>query len=137
MVTIRSRDGIARRQRVEECGLARTGAARDQDVPARTDHPLEERRGVRAEPEGVEGDRPGAEAPDGDARAVDRERRDHRVEARAVGETGVDHRRGTVEPQPERRHDPLDESHDRGGVEVEGNGLELPVPLHVGRDRGR
>ncbi len=73
-----------------------------------------------------------AEATDGDARAVDRERRDHRVQAGAVGEAGVDHRRGAVEPQPERCHDPFDEVDDARGVEVEHDRFEPAGAFHVG-----
>ena len=65
-----------------------------------------------------------AEPADGDARAVDGQRRDDRMEARAVGEAGVDHRRCAVEPQPERRDDALDEAQDPARVEREGHWLE-------------
>ena len=50
----------------------------------------------------------GAEAADRERRAVDRQRRDHDVDARAVGEAGVDHRAELVDPPAERREDPLD-----------------------------
>ena len=76
-----------------------------------------------------------AEAPDGDARAVDRERRDDRVQTRTVGEAGVDHRRRTVEPQTERCDDALDEVHDRVGVEAEHDGFADGRPLDVGAAR--
>ena len=73
-----------------------------------------------------------AEAADGDARAVDRERRDHRVQAGAVGQAGVDHRRGAVEPQPERCHDPFDDVDDARGVEVEHHRFEPAGAFDVG-----
>ncbi len=41
--------------------------------------------------------------------AVDRQRRDDRVDAAAVGQAGVDHRRGFVDPPADRRDDLLDD----------------------------
>ena len=49
-----------------------------------------------------------AEAADREDRPVDRQRRDHDVDPRAVGEPGVDHRAQLVDPSPERSEDPLD-----------------------------
>ena len=49
-----------------------------------------------------------AEAPDGQAGAVDRERRHHHVDARAVRQARVAHRRGLVDAAPERSQHPLD-----------------------------
>ena len=46
------------------------------------------------------------------ARAVQRNRRDDRIDPAAIGHARVDHRRGLIEPSPQRRqnalHDPLD-----------------------------
>ena len=51
---------------------------------------------------------PRAEAADRDRRPVDRQRRDHDVDPRAVGEAGVDHRAELVDAPAERREDALD-----------------------------
>ena len=56
-------------------------------------------------------------------------------ETRTVGETGIDHRRRTVEPQAERCDHPLDQVHDRVGVELEDDGLQTTRPLDVGAPR--
>ena len=59
------------------------------------------------------------------------------MEARAVGETGVDERRRPIEPQAERPDDAGDEAADRVGVEIEVHGLDAPVALDVGTARAR
>ena len=41
--------------------------------------------------------------------AVEGQRRDDRVEPRAVGQAGVDHRRGLVDPPADPRDDPVDD----------------------------
>ena len=66
-----------------------------------------------------EGERGRAESPDRQARTVDGERRQHRVQAGTGGEPGVDQRGRAVEAETQRRDDALRESHDRGGVEIE------------------
>jgi hypothetical protein len=82
------------RQRVERRGLARTRTARDDDVEPGGDGGLE--IGGHLLGEGAEADEVVdrqlllLELPDRDERAVHRDRRHHRVEARAVGEAGVD-----------------------------------------------
>ena len=64
--------------------------------------------------EGARGDqlvgvgRGGREPADRERGPVDRERRDHHVDARAVGEPGVGHRAELVDPPAERRQDALD-----------------------------
>ena len=50
-----------------------------------------------------------AEHPDRDHGAVERQRRDDGVEPRAVGQPGVDHRRGLVDPAADPRDDPIDD----------------------------
>ncbi len=123
------------RQRVEQGGLARARRPGHEDVPSRADGPAQERRRRAVHPEVVERDRSCAEAPDGDARTVDRQWRDDRVQARTVGKAGVDHRRRTVEPQAQRCDDPLDQVHDRVGVEFEDDGLQTARALDVGAPR--
>ena len=88
MVTTRSACGIDARQRVQQRGLPRARRPRHEDVPSRADRPREERRCLATEAELAELDGPGAEPADGHARTVDRERRDHRVQTRAVGRAG-------------------------------------------------
>ena len=61
------------------------------------------RAALAVEAELLERDRTRREAPDRDDGPVGRERRKHRVKPRAVGQAGVDDRRGAVEAQPERR----------------------------------
>ena len=112
MVTTRSACGIDCDSALSSVVLPALVAPGDEEVPSRRDRPPQERPRRTVDAELVERDRTRAEATDGDARAVDRERRDHRVQAGAVGEAGVDHRRRAVEAQPERRDDPLDEVDD-------------------------
>ena len=50
-----------------------------------------------------------AEHPDGDHGAVECQRRDDGVEPRAVGQPGVDHRRGLVDAAADPRDDPVDD----------------------------
>ena len=67
--------------------------------------------GGRACPSATSSSGPGRaarEAADRERRPVDRQRRDHDVDPRAVGEPGVDHRAELVDPAAERRQDPLD-----------------------------
>ena len=94
IVTMRSA-GIDRpRERVRARGLARARRARHHDVPTRAHHRFEERdrggvrdRSRRARPTRTR------EPADREARTVGRERREHRVQPRAVGQARVDHRR--------------------------------------------
>jgi hypothetical protein len=58
----------------------------------------------------VNGD--GRELPDRDHRPDERQRRDDRVDAGAVGQAGVDHRRGLVDAATDRGDDPVDDPHD-------------------------
>ena len=81
-------------------------------------HRLERTGGRVVEPEVGERDRPDREPPDREAGPVGRERREHRVQPRAVGEPRVDHRRRAIEPEPERRDDPLGDADDGVGVEL-------------------
>ena len=57
----------------------------------------------------VHADRHARELADREQRAVERQRRDDRVDAAAVGEAGVDHRRGFVDPAADRGDDLLDD----------------------------
>ena len=101
--------GHEARERVEQRRLARAGSARDEDVDLAADAGREERAGggrERAERREVgQRVRVARELPDRQRRAAQRERRDDRVDAAAVGEARVDHRRGLVDAacRPGRR----------------------------------
>ncbi len=103
------------RQHVEERRLAGAGAAGDDDVLALLDADLEKRRhrcrqrAVADQVVGVE--LASCELADGQRRALERERRDDRVDARAVFQPRVDHRRRLVDAAAERRDDALDDAH--------------------------
>ena len=90
------------RHGVEERGLARAGAAGDQDVEPRAPGDLQHGRHVGGDValprHHVEGDLLLGELADRDGRAVDGERRDDDVDAGAVLEAGVDQRRRLVDP---------------------------------------
>ena len=114
-----------RREVVQQRRLARARAADDQDVQAGLHAGLEEvhhlrRAGLEADVV-VPGDRIAAEPPDGHARPVDRQRRNDRVDAGAVGESGVDHRADLVAAAADRADDLVDDVHQVGVV------LELDV----------
>ena len=85
----------------------------------------------RADAERRERDLPAGEPPDRDARPVDGERWEGRVEARTVGEAGVDDGRGPIETKAQAADDALDEAADRIGVEIECDRLDAPVPFDV------
>ena len=112
IVTMRSSHRDERREHVEGRGLAGAGAPGDDDVEAAAHAGVEEvpgGAGERAEPDqvvrgvGVRG-----ELADGQDRAVDRERRDHGVDARAVGQAGVDHRARLVDAAADPGDDLVD-----------------------------
>ncbi len=124
-------------QCVQQRGLPGSGAARDHDVGAAAHEPVQERRHVGSDAEGVEIEPARAESPDGDAGSVDGERWDDRVEAGAVGETGVDHGRRTVEPERERSEDPLGDAEYPRLVEVQRDGLDAPRRAPRSTDRAR
>ena len=116
-----------RRQDVEERGLAGAGAAGHEDVELALDAGAEEPDAARVEgPEAHEvGGHEGlaGELPDGEERAVDRERRDDGVHAGAVGEAGVDHRRRLVDAATDVRDDLVDHPADVLGVDEAGRDL--------------
>ena len=74
----------------------------------------------------------GRELPDRDDRPDERQRRDDRVDAGAVGQAGVDHRRRLVDAATDRGDDPVDDPHDVVVVlEDDVRELELAGPLDV------
>ena len=131
--------GDERRQHVEHRGLAGAGAAGDEDVEL-------------ARHAGLTAGRPcsgvsvpnlmrsatwyglGGELADGEHRAVDRQRRDDGVDAGAVGEAGVDHRRRLVDAPADLADDALDDPAQVVLGDEPGLGaLEPAVALHVDR----
>ena len=100
-------------QHVEQGGLAGAGAAGDDDVQLRLDAGVQQLghlRGERAELDEVADASAGpCELADGERGAVDGQRRDDGVDARAVRQAGVDHRRGLVDAAADLRHDALDD----------------------------
>ena len=99
-------------QHVQRRGLARAGAAADEDVHPSADAGVEEVPRGRAE--GAEGDqvlgpeRVSGELADRQDGAVQRDRRDDGVDAAAVGQAGVHHGAGFVDAASDPGHDLLD-----------------------------
>ena len=129
-VVVRDRLG----EDVQERRLSGAGTARDEDVQARLDAALEEldRLGrQRPEPDHVlEAEPVAGELPDRDERPGERERRDDRVDAAAVGEARVDHRRRLVDAAADLRHDLVqDPAQVRLVVEPDARLVELALAL--------
>jgi hypothetical protein len=101
---------------VERRRLARAGAAGHEDVEPGLDarpEELEHIRGRGPEPDEVVGrERAGRELSNGDDRPDEGQGRDDRVDAGAVGQAGVDHRRRLVDAATDRGDDPVDDAHD-------------------------
>ncbi len=119
--------GDETRHHVQERRLADARAARDQDVElpahAALEH-LDELRRQRAQVDEIApGQRVGRELADGQDRPLQRERRHDHVDARAVGQAGIHHRRGFVDAAADSRDDPLDDAHQMGVVGEAGVGL--------------
>ena len=115
MVTMRSSLGMNDESTLSVVVLPGAGAAGDEDVEAGLDRgaqELEHVRGRRAEPDQVvHGERAGRELADGDDGPDERQRRDDRVDAGAVGQAGVDHRGGLVDAAADRGDDAVDDPH--------------------------
>jgi hypothetical protein len=74
----------------------------------------------------------GAETADRQQRPVDRQRRDDGVDARAVGQPGVDHRRGLIDAAADLADDLVDDPHQVAVVfEGDAGQLELALALDV------
>ena len=99
-------------ERVQQRRLARAGAARHDDVQPPAHAALEQIRLRGGEAPGgdevVDPERRPGEPADREQRPVERERREHRVHATAVGEPGVDHRARLVDPPADRADDAVD-----------------------------
>ena len=124
------------RHGVQERRLARSGAAGDQDVELTAGGDLEQdghRLGdVLLTRHHVEGDPLLGELADRDGRAVDRQRRNDDVDAAAVLQTGVHHRRGLVDPPPDLRDDaPRHVQYVRVVTELHAGQGKLSTPLDI------
>ena len=112
---MRSRVGDERRQHVEQRRLAGAGAAADQDVQLRVHavaQELEHVRRERLEADEVLGLQAiGRESANREQGTVDGERRNDGVDARAVGQARVDHRRAVVDAAADAAHDAVDDAH--------------------------
>ncbi len=98
-------------QAVEHGGLARPGTAGDQDIAsARRRHP-QHGRGSRADRavfhQGFKRQLVLLELANGEGRAIDRERRDDRIDPTAIGETCVTDRAALINPATDGRDDLL------------------------------
>ncbi|MDT4851692.1 hypothetical protein FQZ97_858830 [compost metagenome] len=123
-------------QRIEQRGLARAGAAADQDIAAGLHRGLQQAGDLGAH--GAQRLQVGrrhrilAELADRHHRAFQRQRRDHHVDAAAVGQARVDHRVGLVQAPADRRQDA---AHDAQQVAAVGkahrDALEHAVARHV------
>ncbi len=128
--------GDERRQHVEAGRLARTRPARDEHVEPRLDAGAQEVEHLgrrRPEPDHVvDGDRLGRELADRDHGTDERQRLDDRVDARAVGQSGVDPRARLVDAATERGDDPVDDPEHVLVVEEDGvDAQDLAAALDV------
>ena len=102
--------------RAEQGGLARAGTARHEQVLAHAHHVVEEAHhvlGPHAQPQEVLAPQAlTTEAADRERRPIERDRRDRRVHAAAVGESQVHHRAGHVDPPADASGDALDDAAD-------------------------
>ena len=99
---------------VQQRRLAGAGAAADDAVQARADavnQEVEHRAGERPQRDEILGLQPfGRETADREQRAVDGERRNDRVDARSIRQSGVDHRRAVVDAPADGADDPVDDA---------------------------
>ncbi len=75
-------------------------------------------------------ERPARELADGERRPLEGERRDDRIDPRAVAQAGIHHRRGFVDAAAERRDDALDDAEHRA---VAGEGRRGAAPMRPPR----
>ena len=101
------------RQDVQEGRLAGARTTRDQNAETRANRGREQFHHLRGNAlqlhQLVGGQRAGAEAADGHRRAIERQRRNDGVDARSVGQTGIDHRRRLIHAASDARHDAVDD----------------------------
>ena len=134
---MRSSRGDQRRHRIQHRRLAGTGTAGNQHVAPAFTTPRSTRRLRRHRAEVdqlVHVDRGLGEFPDRQDRAVDRQRRNDRVDAAAVGQTRIDHRRALVDPASDRTTIlPMIRSRCRSSAKRDARLLQLAAPLDEDR----
>ena len=112
MVTMRSCSEMKLGQHVEQRRLAGAGAAADQAIeprPHAMGEKVEHRLRERFQRDKVFGLEPlRRKPPDRQQRAINGQRRDDRVDARAVWQASVDHRRALVDSSSDPAHDAID-----------------------------
>ena len=112
---------------VEQRGFARAGAAGDDNVEPRADcaaQDLQHLRGQRAMAQQVVGgQRDGAEAADGQQRAIHGQRRNDDVDARSVQQARIHHRRRLIDAAAHRGDDLVDDVHQMGFILEDDVGL--------------
>ena len=113
MVTSRSLLRNVLRQNIQEGGLAGAGAAGDQNADPRLhrgrQHLHHLRRDALQLHQLIGGQRTGAKTADRQRRPIQRQRRNNGIDARAVRQPGVDHRRGLIHSAAHARHDAVDD----------------------------
>ncbi len=128
--------GDEARQHVEQRRLAGARAAADERVQPRADadfEELEHRARQRADGDEVLGAQAlGRKTADREQRAVDRERRDDRVDTGTIRQARVDHRRAVVDAPADAADDAVDDAH-QVLVVLEGRRqpVQLAAALHV------
>ena len=123
------------RQHVQQCGLARARAARDDDALVLFHTDAQEfhhrRRGALVGHQRIGRHHRAVEAPDGDGGPFQRHRRNDGVDPRTIGQTRIHQRRGLIDAPAQRRHDALD--HVADGIivrERQRHLLQLALALH-------
>src|ERR1035437_676792 len=140
-------DRDEQRQAVKQGRFTRAGAAANQDVEPRAHDGAQKLDDLRYQrllrDQIVNVVAPAAESANRQRRAVERQRRNDRVDTRTVGQPRVNHRRRFVNPAPDLRHDSIDDQHqvlivlelDVGGVKLAAFfdiNLVVPVDQDVG-----
>ena len=124
--------GDVARQDVQQRGLARTGAARDQDVDLGFDKAFQQLSHVGGQSllfnQVGHAQRHYGKAPDGQHRPVNRYGRHHRVHARTIGQARIGHRAGLVNTPADPRNNLVDHLH-QVVVVVEARGRQLQPAL--------
>ena len=125
-----------RRDGVEQGGLTGAGAAADQDVETRFDAAFQELQHAFGQGElrhqVLALERVAAETADGEQRAVHGDRRNHGVDARAIGQARVHHRRRFVDAAAHAGNDFFDDAQQVGVVlELHRGAVQFAAAFHV------
>ena len=127
-----------RRERIEQGCLAAARSPGNRNVASSADSPFQKRldQGIERPqiPHLPQGKRMGAEFPDGYRRAIQRQRRNHRVDPVPFRQTGIYHGGRFVNSPSQRPHDPVDQRIHLGVFSEWVLGLiEVPLPLVIQR----